>query len=365
MSKLRLVNLVKSYESDVPVVNNISLEVPDGKFVVLLGPSGCGKTTTLRCIAGMESPDSGDIFIDDKRVNKLQPKDRDVAMVFQNYALYPHLTVYENIAFPLKMRHVSKTEIDSRVKEAARLLHIDQLLQRKPKQLSGGEQQRTALGRAIVRRPKLFLMDEPLSNLDAKLRFSTRTEIKRIQKQLGTTTVYVTHDQAEAMALADTVGIMNKGKILQYDPPGQLYLKPNTTFVAGFMGSPPMNLIKASLTQKADGTFLIDSERLKYNAPASWTDALKSQVAGGEVYLGVHPEDLKISISPQPDTIFDADVYLVEPIAANILVDLSVDKSILKAIAPPLSLSIGQKVYASFPENRVHVFDAKTEKLVI
>ncbi len=347
------------------VVDHVDLEVPDGSFVVLLGPSGCGKTTTLRCIAGMETPDSGDIFIGEKRVNKLQPKERDVAMVFQNYALYPHMTVYQNMAFPLRMRHVAKNEIDSRVKEVAKLLNIDRLLQRKPKQLSGGEQQRTALGRAIVRRPKLFLMDEPLSNLDAKLRFSTRTEIKRIQKEIGTTTVYVTHDQAEAMALADKVGVMNKGKILQYDPPGQLYLRPKTTFVAGFMGSPPMNLIKASLVEKSDGIMVLDAGKLKYTVPATWYDTIKNNVTGPEVYLGIHPEDLKISTSPTAETIFEADVYLVEPVGANILVDIKVDGSIFKAISPPLTLNLGQKVYASFPDSKAHVFDAKTEQLII
>jgi multiple sugar transport system ATP-binding protein len=349
----------------VLVVDHVDLEVPDGSFVVLLGPSGCGKTTTLRCIAGMETPDSGDIFIGEKRVNKLQPKERDVAMVFQNYALYPHMTVYQNMAFPLRMRHVAKNEIDSRVKEVAKLLNIDRLLQRKPKQLSGGEQQRTALGRAIVRRPKLFLMDEPLSNLDAKLRFSTRTEIKRIQKEIGTTTVYVTHDQAEAMALADKVGVMNKGKILQYDPPGQLYLRPKTTFVAGFMGSPPMNLIKASLVEKSDGIMVLDAGKLKYTVPATWYDTIKNNVTGPEVYLGIHPEDLKISTSPTAETIFEADVYLVEPVGANILVDIKVDGSIFKAISPPLTLNLGQKVYASFPDSKAHVFDAKTEQLII
>jgi len=349
----------------VLVVDHVDLDVPDGSFVVLLGPSGCGKTTTLRCIAGMETPDSGDILIDGARVNRLQPKERDVAMVFQNYALYPHMTVYQNIAFPLRMRHVDKNEIDSRVKEVARLLRIDQLLERKPKQLSGGEQQRTALGRAIVRRPKLFLMDEPLSNLDAKLRLSTRTEIKRIQRELGTTTVYVTHDQAEAMALADKVGVMNRGRILQYDSPADLYLKPKTTFVAGFMGSPPMNLIKASVVEKPDGGLVLDAGKLKYPVPASWIQVVKENVSGGEVYLGIHPEDLRVSVSSAPDTLFEAEVYIIEPLGANVLVDLKVDDSILKAITAPLPISIGQKVYGSFSENKARLFDAKTEQLII
>ena len=248
MSKVKVVNLVKKFDKTV-AVDGISFDVKDGEFIVLLGPSGCGKTTTLRCIAGLETPDEGEIYIDDKLVNDLPPKDRDVAMVFQSYALYPHMTVYGNLAFPLKMRKLPKDEIDKKVKEVAKLLNIDHLLDRKPRQLSGGEMQRVALGRALVRTPRVFLMDEPLSNLDAKLRVYMRAELKKLQRDLKITTIYVTHDQAEAMAMADRIAVMNKGKILQYSEPHDVYEKPANLFVAGFIGSPPMNFIKASIVE--------------------------------------------------------------------------------------------------------------------
>ena len=231
MSKVKVVNLVKKFDKTV-AVNGISFNVKDGEFIVLLGPSGCGKTTTLRCIAGLETPDEGEIYIDDRMVNDLPPKDRDIAMVFQSYALYPHMTVYGNLAFPLKMRKYPKQEIDKRVREVAKLLRIEELLDRKPRQLSGGQQQRVALGRALVRNPRVWLMDEPLSNLDAKLRVYMRAELKKLQKDLKITTIYVTHDQAEAMAMADRVAVMNKGKILQYDEPRHVYERPANLFVA-------------------------------------------------------------------------------------------------------------------------------------
>src|SRR2546427_3614623 len=247
MSELRLVNLVKKFDG-AAAVDGLSLDVSSGEFVVILGPSGCGKTTTLRCIAGLESVDAGSILIDGNDVTNLPPRDRDVAMVFQNYALYPHMTVADNIGYPLRMKKLQKKEVEERVTEITTLLGIKHLLSRRPRQLSGGEQQRVALGRAIVRKPKVFLMDEPLSNLDAKLRLYTRAELKRLQRELRVTTVYVTHDQAEAMALADRVAVMNNGKLLQYAPPTEIYGRPNTVFVAGFIGNPPMNLIKARLT---------------------------------------------------------------------------------------------------------------------
>ena len=272
MSKVKVVNLVKRFDKTI-AVDGVSFDVRDGEFIILLGPSGCGKTTTLRCIAGLETPDEGEIYIDDRLVNDLPPKDRDIAMVFQSYALYPHMTVYGNLAFPLKMRKLPKDEIDKKVREVAKLLRIEELLDRKPRQLSGGQQQRVALGRALVRTPKVFLMDEPLSNLDAKLRVYMRAELKKLQRDLKITTIYVTHDQAEAMAMADRIAVMNKGKILQYSEPNHVYEKPANLFVAGFIGSPPMNFIKASIVEK-DSRIILDAGFFQYELerePVSYT----------------------------------------------------------------------------------------------
>jgi len=258
LAGVRVVGLRKVFDKKTVAVDGVSFEVKDGEFVILLGPSGCGKTTTLRCIAGLETPDEGEIYIGDRLVNDLPPKDRDIAMVFQSYALYPHMTVYDNLAFPLKMRKYPKDEIDKRVKEVARLLRIEDLLDRKPRQLSGGQQQRVALGRALVRNPQVWLMDEPLSNLDAKLRVYMRAELKKLQKDLGITTIYVTHDQAEAMAMGDRIAVMDKGKILQYDEPHVVYEKPANIFVAGFLGSPPMNFVDATIVER-DSQIILDA----------------------------------------------------------------------------------------------------------
>ncbi len=241
MAEIVLKNLLKRF-GNVVAVNDVSLDIPDGRAVVLLGPSGCGKTSLLRCIAGLEKPDSGRVLIDGNLVNDFTPRERDLSMVFQNYALFPLMSAYDNIAFPLKIRGKSQSEISNRVKEVANILRIENLLDKFPRQLSGGEQQRVAIGRAISREPKAFLLDEPLSNMDAPTRVQLRTELKRIQKELSVTTIYVTHDQSEAMALADKIGVMKSGGILQYESPDDVYLNPASTFVAGFIGSPPMNL---------------------------------------------------------------------------------------------------------------------------
>ncbi|MEM4563275.1 MAG: ABC transporter ATP-binding protein, partial [Thermofilum sp.] len=238
MVTVRLENVSKIFRGGVEAVRDLNLEVKDGEFMVLLGPSGCGKTTTLLMIAGVYKPSKGYIYFDDKIVNDLEPKDRNIGMVFQSYALYPHMTVYENIAFPLRLKKLPKEEIDRRVREAASMLRIENLLDRRPSQLSGGQQQRVALARAIVKRPSLFLMDEPLSNLDAKIRVEVRAELKRLQRELGITTIYVTHDQAEAMSLADRIAVMNEGRLQQVGTPDELYYKPANTFVAGFIGAP-------------------------------------------------------------------------------------------------------------------------------
>ncbi len=362
MTGVTLENLVKKYGS-VQAVKGVSLEIEDGSFVVLLGPSGCGKTTTLRCIAGLEVPDSGDIRIGDVRVNDMQPKDRDIAMVFQNYALYPHMTVFNNIAFPLKMRKVPSNDIKMRVQKVAELLNISELLPRKPGQLSGGQQQRVALARAIVRQPKVFLMDEPLSNLDARLRLYTRAELKRLKQELKITTIFVTHDQAEAMSMADKIAVMNAGELVQYAEPYTIYSKPASTFVASFIGSPPMNLMKA-VVSPAGGGLSLDTGSFKYNVPSEDVKAIKD--AGvSEVTLGIRPEDLALSTKQTNDAIFDAEVYVVEPLGANTVVDLKMKDGLYKAVASgTFRADVGQKVWVTFAPEHTHVFNTASGQAI-
>jgi multiple sugar transport system ATP-binding protein len=365
MSRVRVVNLRKVFDKTI-AVNRVSFEVLDGEFVVLLGPSGCGKTTTLRCIAGLEAPDEGEIYIDDRLVNDLPPKDRDVAMVFQSYALYPHMSVFDNLAFPLKMRKLHKEEVDRRVKEVAKLLQIDHLLSRKPRQLSGGEQQRVALGRALVRNPQVWLMDEPLSNLDAKLRVYMRAELKKLQKDLKITTIYVTHDQAEAMAMADRIAVMNKGLILQYDSPHVIYEKPANMFVGGFIGTPPMNFIEANIVEENNLVFL-DAGFFKYPLEQELANIVKSKASTEKVVLGFRPEDTSISTERKPDSVFQAELYVVEPMGSNVIVDLKVGEYLIKVVTSPTTRlpPVGEKVWVYFPLERLHLFDSKTEQVII
>ena len=364
MVGVRVVGLRKRFDKTI-AVDGVSFEVKDGEFIILLGPSGCGKTTTLRCIAGLETPDEGDIYIGDRLVNDLPPKDRDVAMVFQSYALYPHMTVYDNLAFPLKMRKYPKQEIDKRVKEVAKLLRIEELLNRKPRQLSGGQQQRVALGRALVRNPQVWLMDEPLSNLDAKLRVYMRAELKKLQKDLGITTIYVTHDQAEAMAMGDRIAVMNQGKILQFDEPRAVYERPGNIFVAGFLGSPPMNFVDATVVER-DSQVILDAGIFQYQLPEDLAKLVKENLTGDKVVIGFRPEHVVLSIDKAPESVFQADVYVVEPMGSNYVVDLKAGDYLLKAISPiTVKLPpIGEKVWVGFPPERMHIFDAKTEKAV-
>src|SRR5579863_2873566 len=275
MAEVALRNVIKRFDN-VEVVRNISLDIPDNEFVVLVGPSGCGKSTTLRMIAGLEEISAGDIYIGGEVVNDLPPKDRDIAMVFQNYALYPHMSVFENMSFGLKLRKFPKDEIKQRVDNAARILDITELLARRPKQLSGGQRQRVAMGRAIVRNPKVFLFDEPLSNLDAKLRVQMRTEIKKVHQKVRTTSVYVTHDQVEAMTLADRVVVMNGGRIEQVGPPNELYHHPRTRFVAGFIGSPAMNFLPCRLVERSGALAVELGDHLSLPLPASRTATYRS-----------------------------------------------------------------------------------------
>lgn len=364
LAGLSIKNLIKKY-GEVIAVNNVNLEIQDKELIVFLGPSGCGKTTMLRCIAGLEKPNSGDILIGNESVVNIPPQKRDVAMVFQNYALYPHMKVYDNIAMPLKVRKYSTQEIQMKVKETTNLLRIGHLLNRRPVQLSGGERQRVALGRAIVREPQVFLMDEPLSNLDAKLRVYMRAELKRLQKELGTTMIFVTHDQAEAMSMADRIAIMNRGEIQQLDSPDSIYRVPINVFVGGFIGSPPMNFLDASFLDM-DGSFLLDTGVFNLPLPKEMGEVIKERATGSEVVLGVRPEDVSVHKKHALPTTFESSVYVLEPIGSETIVNLRVGTSIIKAkVLPDLILKMGETVWLEMPQNKLHIFDKKSGKVLV
>src|ERR1700745_3898831 len=324
MAEVALRNVVKRYD-DIVAVRNVSLDIPNHEFVVLVGPSGCGKSTTLRMIAGLEEISDGEIAIGGEIVNDLPPKDRDIAMVFQNYALYPHMTVAENMSFGLKLRKFPKAEIKQRVENAARILDITELLARRPEQLSGGQRQRVAMGRAIVRNPKVFLFDEPLSNLDAKLRVQMRTEIKRVHQKVRTTTVYVTHDQVEAMTLADRVVVMNGGRIEQIGTPQELYHHPKTRFVAGFIGSPAMNFIPARLESNGAGLSLRVSDKYAFPVPAARTERYRPHV-GKDLTFGLRPEHITEPRGEgrDPRCEFTVNLDVVEPMGMETMVFFTV-----------------------------------------
>src|SRR5579883_2465080 len=322
MAQVLIRNLNKKFE-EVHAVKDVNLEIRDKEFVVLVGPSGCGKTTTLRMVAGLESITSGQVLIGDTVVNALPPMDRDIAMVFQNYALYPHMSVYDNMAFGLKMRKFKREEIDRRVKDAAEILGIQSHLKRKPRQLSGGQRQRVALGRAIVRHPQVFLFDEPLSNLDAKLRVQMRVELKKLHERLGTTAIYVTHDQVEAMTLGDRVVVMRDGWVQQVGEPMELYNQPANRFVAGFIGSPAMNFAPVRLIAEGDAIWA-EGEGIRFKVP----EAARGRVAravGRRVTMGIRPEDLHIATAADPAELgFEAVVEVIEKLGSEILLDVAV-----------------------------------------
>jgi multiple sugar transport system ATP-binding protein len=348
----------------VPAVDGISFELEEGEFYTLLGPSGCGKTTSLRMLAGLERISSGTIRIGETVVNELPPRSRNVAMVFQSYALYPHLSVFENLAYPLRIRGTPKTSITPRVHEVARLLQIEALLERRPKQLSGGQRQRVALGRAIVRHPAVFLMDEPLSNLDAQLRVHTRGELKRLQSELGVTTIYVTHDQAEAMTLADRVAIMRDGVLQQVGPPREIYDRPANTFVAGFLGSPGMNFLRGALTFES-GQMWWTANGNRVGLPAEWGSVVSSASSAGTVFLGVRPEDVTIRDTPD-DVAFPAEVYVSEALGNETLVRLQLNGQELVARAEAsFEPEIGARVWVKPNMARAHLFDANSEARLV
>ena len=362
MADVALRNVVKRFD-DVDAVRNISLTIPDNEFVVLVGPSGCGKSTTLRMIAGLEEATAGDILIGGEVVNDVPPKDRDIAMVFQNYALYPHMTVFENMSFGLKLRRVAKAEIRARVEQAAKILDITDLLGRRPKQLSGGERQRVAMGRAIVRNPKVFLFDEPLSNLDAKLRVQMRTEIKRVHQKVKTTTIYVTHDQVEAMTLADRVVVMNGGRIEQIGRPQDLYHRPKSRFVAGFIGSPAMNFLPARLQSNGDGLLLRLAPELAFPVPPTHTARYQPSV-GKDLILGLRPEHITEPRGEgrEPRCEFAMTLDVIEPMGMETMVFFTVNGTeVCARVEPSAASAPGQpmRLYANL--NHMHLIDPATE----
>ena len=369
MASLLLKGIYKVYPSGVTAVTDFNLEIKDKEFIVFVGPSGCGKSTTLRMIAGLEEISKGELYIDGKLVNDVVPKDRDIAMVFQNYALYPHMTVYDNMAFGLKLRKVPKQIIDERVKEAAAILGISDYLTRKPKALSGGQRQRVALGRAIVREPKVFLLDEPLSNLDAKLRAQMRTELAKLHKRLGTTFIYVTHDQTEAMTMGDRIVVMKDGFIQQVDTPQHLYDLPCNEFVAGFMGSPQMNFIDA-VVGKAGNDLTLTFGDCTLKVPANKVAGTNlADYVGKEVVFGIRPED----VHDEPDFLAKvtngtatAEVEVTELMGAETYLYLNCEGNAITARVEPTSTAkAGDHITIAFDLNKMHVFDKETEKTIL
>src|ERR1700757_4167063 len=363
MGQVVLKGINKFYD-DVHAVKDVNLQMRDKEFVVFVGPSGCGKTTTLRMIAGLEAISSGDISIDGNVVNQLAPMDRDIAMVFQNYALYPHMNVYDNMAFGLKMRKFVRGEIDQRVREAADILGISELLVRKPRQLSGGQRQRVALGRAIVRHPRVFLFDEPLSNLDAKLRVQMRVELKKLHLRLGTTAIYVTHDQVEAMTLGDRVVVMKDGVVQQGGEPLELYNQPANKFVAGFIGSPAMNFAAVTVTE-ANGSLVAENSGLRIKLPDETGPRPRGHI-GREGTLGVRPEDLTVAGAAESDhPCFDAVIEVVEQLGSEILLDMKVGGDVMvAAVEPTVGGKVRDKLRIAMRPSSLHVFDAKTEAAI-
>ncbi len=346
------------------VVKDVDLQIHDKEFVVFVGPSGCGKTTTLRMIAGLEAITSGEILIDDTVVNDVPPMDRDIAMVFQNYALYPHMSVASNMAFGLKMRKFEKSEIESRIKRAADILGIGDLLHRKPRQLSGGQRQRVALGRAIVRDPKVFLFDEPLSNLDAKLRVQMRVELKKLHERLGTTAIYVTHDQVEAMTLGDRVVVMKDGLVQQVGEPLELYNTPANRFVAGFIGSPAMNFADVTLAA-SNGKVWAEAPGLRIGLPEPVAHRVNGR-NGGKATVGIRPEDIHIAGPADPaELCFDVEVEVVEQLGSEILLDTRVgDSTFVASVDPTLRTRVHDHLKLAINPARLHLFDAQTEAAI-
>jgi multiple sugar transport system ATP-binding protein len=360
MSKVELTELVKRFD-DVTAVDGISLEIPDESFTVLVGPSGCGKTTTLRLVAGLERATDGEIHIGDELVNDKRAYERDIAMVFQNYALYPHKTVRGNMRFGLEQHNTPEDVITDRVQEAAELLQIEELLDRRPSELSGGQQQRVALGRAIVRDPAVFLMDEPLSNLDAKLRVKMRAELNKLHDELSTTTVYVTHDQVEAMTLADQIAVMDDGEIQQVGAPTNVYMNPRNMFVAGFLGSPSMNFLEGTIEESSTGKFELELGGDTHDVPDEFVDPLTPYL-DDRVVLGIRPENIALNKDGVPANVHPATVNVVEPQGEKTILELSLDtgQNIKAAVDPDTVVERGDSVNLRFDRDSLQYFDPET-----
>ncbi len=352
----------KIYAGGNHVVHDLNIDIRDREFLVLVGPSGCGKSTALRMIAGLEDISDGNLYIGDRRVNDVAPKDRDIAMVFQSYALYPHMSVYDNMAFGLKLRKTPKPEIDRRVQEAAKMLGIQQYLDRKPKALSGGQRQRVALGRAIVREPQVYLMDEPLSNLDAKLRVQTRSEISKLHQRVQTTTIYVTHDQTEAMTMGDRIAVMRDGVLQQLDTPETLYDRPANIFVAGFIGSPAMNFFDVRIEGDGDGLYLVH-DAFRIEVPGRMRNEVAAQ-QGKDAILGVRPEN--INVLPDTEEGANVRVDVVEPLGnENVLYLTAGNQEFVARVEPECRVNPGQSVAVTFELDKIHIFDRETEKTLM
>ncbi len=362
MAQVVLDHLMKTYD-DVIAVNDVSLTIENGEFVSLVGPSGCGKTTTLNLVAGLIDISDGEIRVDDTIINDLDPKDRDVAMVFQNYALYPNKTVYDNLAFPLKMRKMAKPDIDQRVRQTAETLSITPLLARRPRELSGGQQQRVALGRALVRNPKVFLMDEPLSNLDAKLRVQMRSELKRFHQELGATVIYVTHDQLEAMTMSDKIAVMEGGNLQQFGSPDEIYHRPANAFVGTFVGSPSMNLLRGGVETR-DGRLTVGAEGWQVTLPDDLAARVREDGNASELIVGCRPSHVELSTDPGAAG-FPAQVYTIEPTGEATFVHLRLGNLLLVSMVSAQSpIRINDRVQVNFPSEWLHLFDATTERSI-
>ena len=365
MASLSLKHIGKKYPNGFEAVKDFNLEIEDKEFIIFVGPSGCGKSTTLRMVAGLEEISSGELSIDGKVVNDVEPKDRDIAMVFQNYALYPHMTVFDNMAFGLKLRKVPKAEIKQKVEEAARILDLEKLLDRKPKALSGGQRQRVAMGRAIVREPKVFLMDEPLSNLDAKLRVQMRAEIASLHQRLGATIIYVTHDQVEAMTLGTRIVVLKDGVIQQVDSPQKLYNEPDNLFVAGFIGSPQMNFIDATCIVEGDKVSLKFADTKIELPPAKAKKLIEGKYNGKTVVLGIRPEDIDDSaraLEERKDSTFSTKVTGYELLGSEVLLYYTVDGTSMTAkVSSATTARLGDAIKLGMDIEKIHVFDKETE----
>jgi len=361
MASITIKNLTKRF-GNLEAVKNLNLKVEEGEFVVLLGPSGCGKTTTLRCVAGLEHPDEGEIYFDDELVNDLSPSDRNVAFVFQFYALYPYLNVFDNIAFPLRAEKIPEKEVKERVNRILKLLKIEDIKEKSPRKLTSGQAQRVALGRAIVRHPRVFLLDEPLSNLDAKFREEMRLELRRLQTHIGTTTLYVTHDQAEAVSMADRIVVMNLGVVQQIGTPREVYSHPRNLFVANFIGSPGMNFLNCTFQQ---GKLVGEENLFVLPVDEQIKDEIKAKLEGKKLILGARPEDIIFTHKKEVETI-PAIVYVVEPLGTENIINLKIGERIIKArCAPSFFPKTGEKVWVKIKKGKLRLFDRESEENII